>query len=193
MSIAMPTEHGTVAERLARIIDLHFDPRFGSPYWLEKARQLGIDARKAIQSVDDLHRLGPMDETALATRPIEEFMPQSIWERRSELIVAETGGTLGRPKFAVHRNDEFQAAFVRPFVAAARRAGFPRGENWLYVGPTGPHIIGKAARACAKAMDSPDPFAIDFDPRWAKKLPDGSFARERYLDHLESQALQVLD
>lgn len=193
MNIAMPTEQGTVAERLARIVDLHFDPRFGSPYWLEKARQLGIDARKAIQSIEDLHQLGPMDEAVLATRPIEEFMPQPVRERRRELIVAETGGTLGLPKFAVHRKDEFQAAFVQPFVAAARRVDFPRGENWLYVGPTGPHIIGKAARACAKAMDSPDPFAIDFDPRWAKKLPDDSFARERYLNHLETQALHVIE
>lgn len=193
MSSDALTNHREIAERIPWIIDLHFDPRFGSPYWLDKARQLGIDARKRIRTLEELTLLGPMDATALSTRPIEDFMPQPARERRSELIVAETGGTLGRPKFAVHRTDEFHAAFVLPFVAAARRAGFPRGENWLFVGPTGPHIIGKAARACATAMGSPDPFTVDFDPRWARKLPEGSFARTRYLDHLEVQALHVLD
>jgi hypothetical protein len=134
-----------------------------------------------------------MDAEALASRPIEDFLPASLLSRRTEFIVAETGGTLGRPKFAVHRADEFHAAFVEPFVIAAGRAGFPRGENWLFIGPTGPHIIGKAARCCAQAMGSADPFAVDFDPRWAKKLPEDSFARTRYLKHIEAQALRVIE
>jgi hypothetical protein len=36
-----------------------------------------------------------------------------------------------------------------------------------------------------------DPFSVDFDPRWAKRLADGSMARQRYLDHVTSQALDV--
>ena len=38
-----------------------------------------------------------------------------------------------------------------------------------------------------------DPFSVDFDPRWAKKLADGSLARRRYLDHVTAQALDVLE
>ena len=178
--------------RLRRVIALHFDPKKGSPYWLERERQLGISARRQIRSVEDLALLGPMEAEALASRPIEDFIPAALLERRTEFIVAETAGTLGRPKFAVHRADEFHAAFVEPFVQAARRAGFPRDVNWLFIGPGGPHIIGKAARCCAQAMGAPDPFTVDFDPRWAKKLPEGSFARTRYLEHLQAQALQVL-
>src|SRR5262249_15229368 len=34
--------------------------------------------------------------------------------------------------------------------------------------------------------------SVDFDPRWAKRLADGSFARQRYLDHVTDQALDVL-
>jgi hypothetical protein len=37
-----------------------------------------------------------------------------------------------------------------------------------------------------------DPFSVDFDPRWAKRLADGSTARQRYLDHVTAQALDVL-
>jgi hypothetical protein len=37
-----------------------------------------------------------------------------------------------------------------------------------------------------------DPFSVDFDPRWAKKLAEGSLGRRRYLEHVTSQALEVL-
>lgn len=183
----------TFNERLRRMIALHFDPESGSPYWLELAGRLGFDPREDIRSAEDLARLGPMDQQALAGRPVEDFIPRSLLCRRREFIFAETGGTLGDPKFAVHRDDEFAAAFVEPFVVAAGRAGFPRGANWLFVGPTGPHIIGRAAVACATELDSPAPFNVDFDPRWAKKLPEGSFARGRYIEHIRQQALRVLN
>jgi hypothetical protein len=182
-----------VTDRLRRVVDLHFDPAGGSRYWLERARELGFDPRQRIRSLEDIALLGRMDERALASRPVEDFLPASIRQRRPDLVVAETGGTTGESKFAVFREDEFREAFVEPFVAAAARCGFPRGESWLFLGPTGPHIIGKAARACARALGSPDPFMVDFDPRWARALADGSFAKSRYLHHLEDQALRVVE
>ncbi len=187
------TATDAITARLQRVVGLHFDPDGGSPYWIEKAKQLGIDADKQIRCIEDLALLGPMDENALSDRPIEDFIPKSLIHKKTEFIFAETAGTLGRPKFAVHMAEEFQAAFVDPFVAAARRVGFPRQVNWLFVGPTGPHIIGKAARSCARALGSPDVFTVDFDPRWAKKLAAGSFASKRYLEHVEAQALRVIE
>jgi hypothetical protein len=62
----------------------------------------------------------------------------------------------------------------------------------MWVGPSGPHIIGKVVRELARQTGSMDPFSVDFDPRWAKRLADGSLARRRYLDHLTAQALDVL-
>ena len=59
--------------------------------------------------------------------------------------------------------------------------------------PTGPHIIGRAAEACARASGSPTPFTGDFDPRWARKLTQGSFARQRYDEHVLEQALYILN
>jgi len=179
--------------RLSRVVAIHFDPAGGSPYWLERQPAMGIDARTEIRSVSDLPKLGPMVETALAARPIEDFIPRSSLNRRCELLIAETAGTLGRAKFCAHRRDEFHQAFIEPFVAAAQRAAFPRGLNWLFIGPSGPHIIGKAAIACANALGSPDPFTIDFDPRWAKKLPPGTFGWRRYLEHVEAQALTIIE
>lgn len=179
--------------RVRQIIAIHFDLDGGTPYWLEKAARLQINAVKEIRTVNDLAKLGPMESNALALRPIEDFVPRALLHRKQELIVAETGGTLGSPRFAIHREDEFMSAFVTPFVHAAKRIGFPTGLNWLFIGPSGPHIIGKAARACARAMESLDPFTVDFDPRWARKLPEQSTARARYLAHIEAQALNVLN
>ncbi len=182
-----------VDERLRRVLAIHFDPEGGTPYWLEVAARLGFDPRRRVSSLEDLALLGPMDQEALALRPVEDFVPRALLGRRAEFVIAETGGTLGAPKFAVHRRDEFHAAFIAPFLAAARRYDFPREENWLFVGPSGPHVIGVAARACAVALDSPEPFSVDFDPRWAKKLPEGSFALGRYRAHIQEQALRVLE
>jgi thienamycin biosynthesis protein ThnN len=182
-----------LAGQVAHVMAIHFDPDAGAPYWLQRQQELGIDVRREIRSASDLVRLGPMDQEVLSCRPIEDFIPRSMLDRRAELVLGETAGTLGRPKHAVHRRDEFHAAFVEPFLAAADRVEFPRGLNWLFVGPSGPHIIGKAANACANAMGSPDCFTIDLDPRWAKKLPPGSFAWDRYVAHLEDQALTVLE
>lgn len=181
-----------MSERIARSIALHFDPREGSPYWLRRERELGINARREISSVEDLLKLGPMDEQALTTLPFEQFVPRAILKQRCDLIIGETAGTLGQPKYAMHHRWEFHAAFIEPFIVAAHRVRFPRELNWLFIGPSGPHIIGKAACACAAAMGSADPFTIDFDPRWAKKLPPGTFAWKRYLRHIEDQALAII-
>ncbi len=180
-----------MSRRLERILRIHFDEDTGAPYWLEKQRELGLDIVKSVRCIEDLSILGPMNEDALAGRPIEDFIPR-IFLPDLDYILAETAGTLGRPKFAVHRRDEFRSAFITPFVAAAGRVGFPSRCRWLFVGPTGPHVIGRAARCCAKALDAGDVLAVDFDPRWAKKLLAGSFAARRYLEHVETQALRVL-
>jgi thienamycin biosynthesis protein ThnN len=123
---------------------------------------------------------------------VEDFIPKQFHQER-QFYLAETGGTLGRPKFAVHRHDEFEAAFIEPFCKAAKRCAFPRDTHWLFIGPTGPHIIGKAAARCAQVWGRGDCFAVDFDPRWAKKLVPGSFAAKRYLGHVQDQALRVLE
>ena len=189
--MSMPS-NADVDARVSEIAALHLDPDHGAPYWIRRSRALNFNAAR-IQTVADLALLGPMDAQALAQLPVEDFIPRKFINRRNTCVIAETGGTLGRPKFAVHRDDEFETAFVRPFVVAATKAEFPLNVNWLFVGPSGPHIIGKAARACARAMCAPDPFTTDFDPRWAKKLPDGSLARTRYVQHIAAQALNILE
>jgi hypothetical protein len=181
------------SQRLAALLELHFDPRWGAPFWVEHATRLGLDPRREIHTVDELARLGPWPLEALATRPVTDFVPRRFHGNLRDFVTSETGGTTGAPKRTVFRRDEFDAAFVTPFVEAATLAGFPRERQWLFLGPSGPHVIGKAARACAAALGSMDPFSVDLDPRWVRRLPAGSLARERYLEHVLAQAGAVLE
>lgn len=177
---------------LRNVVADHFDPDGGSAFWLERAHTLDIEPRTAIRHVGDLACLGPMPLEELATRPVTDFIPRRYHHRLHTCITAETGGTTGPPKRTAFLQEEFEAAFVTPFLRAADACAFPRQRHWLFIGPSGPHVIGKAARACAVAMGSIDPFSVDFDPRWVRRLTPGSMARNRYVEHVLEQAEAIL-
>jgi hypothetical protein len=179
-------------ERLRELLALHFHPRQGSDYWLGRQLRLGWDVRDRVRTLDDLWLLGPTPSADLRRFPLRAFVPRALHGQGPRFVIGETAGTSGAPQTTAYREDEFQAAFVTPFLRVADATGFPRGEPWLWVGPSGPHIIGKVVRELARQTGSMDPFSVDFDPRWAKKLADGSLSRRRYLDHVTNQALDVL-
>jgi hypothetical protein len=180
-------------DRLCDLLALHFHPHHGSLYWLRRQEALGFDVRDRVRTYDDLWLLGPTAAGDLRRHPLRDFIPRALHGQLHRFVIGETAGTGGPPCATAYRDDEFQAAFVTPFLKAARATAFPQGEPWLWVGPSGPHVIGKAVRELARQTGSMDAFSVDFDPRWAKKLADGSLARRRYLDHVTDQALDVLE
>ncbi|MBI5375094.1 MAG: hypothetical protein HZA77_06635 [Candidatus Schekmanbacteria bacterium] len=179
-------------EWLRHIISIHFNHSFGTPYWIKKESELGINAVKEIQSVEDLYILGQTPEEDLAITPVEEFMPKYFADNKPAFFTAESGGTTGIIKTTAYRVDEFRAAFSDFFRVIALSRNFPGHLNWLFAGPSGPHIIYRSAIDMAVSFGSMQPFAIDFDPRWAKKLPHGSMPFERYRAHILEQALRVI-
>lgn len=180
-------------ERLRELLALHFHPKHGSEYWLGRQERLGWKVCDRVRTLDDLWLLGPTPLADLRQFSLRAFIPQAFHRQGPHFIIGETAGTSGTPLSTAYREDEFQDAFIEPFLRVAEATGFPRGEPWLWVGPSGPHIIGKAARELARQTGSMDPFSVDFDPRWAKKLAEGSLARQRYLDHVTSQAVDVME
>jgi len=175
---------------LEKILRLHLHPVSGTPYWLEKERELGFSICKRIQSIDDLNELGPFDLQALYERPFEDFIPKGMLNR-NRFITGETGGATGAPKTTAYVEDEFQAAFIEPFLSTSGWHNPVNQGHWLWLGPSGPHIIGKVARQIALETTGCDGFSVDFDPRWYRTLAQGSIARKRYLQHLVAQAAQI--
>jgi hypothetical protein len=178
--------------RLRELLALHLHPRHGSAYWLRREAQLGWSVRDRVRTVADLAHLGPTPTDDLRRHSVRDFIPAAFHPELNRFVTGETAGTSGTPCATAYRDDEFTAAFITPFLRVATGTGFPGGVPWLWVGPSGPHIIGKVVRELARRTGSIDPFSVDFDPRWAKKLAPGSFARRRYLDHVTGQALDVL-
>jgi hypothetical protein len=177
---------------LRDVLALHFHAELGSRYWLLREEALGWNVCDRVRTVDDLWLLGPTPASDLRRYALRDFIPQGLHRQLPRFLFAETAGTSGPPCATAYRDDEFQAAFIAPFVRAATATGFPRNTPWLWVGPSGPHIIGRAARELARQYGGMEAFSVDFDPRWAKRLSDGSLARQRYLDHVADQALDVL-
>jgi hypothetical protein len=189
----LATASTAIDDRLGEILELHLHPEFGSTYWLARQERLGWSICDRVRTLDDLSLLGRTSVEDLRRYPVDAFIPRGLYSQRNRFILGETAGTSGEPCTTAYRDDEFQAAFVTPFLRVAAATGFPHGATWLWIGPSGPHIIGKAARELARQTGSMDPFSVDFDPRWAKRLAEGSLARRRYLEHVVSQARDVFE
>src|SRR5690242_5677349 len=116
---------------------------------------MALDVRDRVRTEDDLWLLGPTPPADLRRQPLRAFIPQALHGCPERFVVGETGGTGGPPCATAYRDDEFHAAFVAPFLKVAAATGFPRGEPWLWLGPSGPHLIGKAVRELARPRGWP--------------------------------------
>lgn len=173
-----------------RVIETHFDPEDGTPYWLDWARERGIDVRDDIDSFADIERVfSPFDEDVLRTIPVEEFAPRSLSGDRR---VYETGGTTGPPKRLVMKDYWIEQAEWAARVLESE-ARFPTGNVLMLGPPGGANNAGTFVQHLAAAWDAL-PFHINMDPRWAKRLGRSDPDRfETYVDHLVDQAERVLD
>ncbi|MDD2463580.1 MAG: hypothetical protein PHI97_06250 [Desulfobulbus sp.] len=179
-------------QRIKRVLALHFDPEQGSGFWLERQQQLGIDVCREIRSHRDFYRLGPLDIHALRTRPISDFIPRALHRHLATFLLSETGGTTGDPCRRVFSPQEFESAFIIPWLKAVEEHGFPRQGRWLFVGPGGPHIIDRSARFMARSLGALEPFTVDCDVRWIKRQAKGSIGFKVYMEHVLAQAMNII-
>src|SRR5688572_14520572 len=78
------------------VVDWHFDPATGSPFWLDFARKAGWDPRRDVRSFDDLQRFGEFQDEWLRGGPVQRWVPKGLAGK--PIFVFETGGTTGVPK-----------------------------------------------------------------------------------------------
>lgn len=186
-----PSGRDLLSERQRELIAHHFHPIHGAPHWIGLAKERGISPRDIV-CFGDLARLGEFDRPRAAASPWTSLVPPDLLRLERGILLGETGGTTGPALRSAWLEREFHRSFVEPLVTELDRRGCPPLRQWLFVGPTGPHIIGRAAAALARATTGADALLVDFDPRWFRKLSPGSFAAGRYTAHLVEQALQVL-
>jgi hypothetical protein len=171
------------------VVAWHFDPETGTPFWLDFAAKAGFDPRREVRSYDDLGRFGAFQDEWLRGGPVRRWVPKGYADR--PVYVFETGGSTGVPKSRISV-DDFRVDYAM-FSETLPDAHFPKGADWLHVGPSGPRRLRLAVEHLCQLRGGIC-FMVDLDPRWVVKLTKaGDIAGvEKYKTHVVDQALTLL-
>lgn len=190
-TLAAPVAHARheLDAWVREVVAWHFDPQTGTPFWLERASQWDWDPRREICGFDDLARFGEFHDEWLRGGPVRRWVPLAYADR--PIYVFETGGSTGVPKTRINV-DDFRVDYSM-FSSTLSDDGFPRGANWLMLGPSGPRRLRLAVEHLAQHRGGIS-FCVDLDPRWVIRLiKQGQFAvLEDYKAHVIQQALTIL-
>lgn len=171
------------------IVQWHFSPETGCPFWLDWAAKAGWNPAQEIKSFDDLLRFPHFEDEWLRSLPHEVWVPKPYQGRPFNIF--ETGGTTGMPKQRIGWED-YKIDYSE-FSKTLSDEHFPRNQYWLMVGPTGPRRLRLAIEHLANVRGCSCYF-VDLDPRWVKKvLANKQFEVARaYMEHVVDQAVIIL-
>jgi phenylacetate-coenzyme A ligase PaaK-like adenylate-forming protein len=171
------------------IVQWHFHPTSGCPFWLEKAKSLSFNPLKEVKTFDDLKKFPPFEDEWLRGGPVKRWIPQALAEKPA--YVFETGGTTGIPKSRVCMEDHW--VDYELFSGTLPEQFFPTGSNWLMLGPSGPRRLRLAVEHLCQFRGGIC-FCVDLDPRWVIKLIKKGWMEhlEAYKKHCIDQALTIL-
>jgi phenylacetate-coenzyme A ligase PaaK-like adenylate-forming protein len=170
-------------------VQWHFHESTGSPFWLGKKAELGFDPLKEIKTFDDLKKFPIFEDELLRGGPVERWIPKGLAGKPT--YVFETGGTTGIPKSRVVI-DDFRIDYEL-FSHTLPDQYFPKGANWLMLGPSGPRRLRLAVEHLCQYRGGIC-FCIDLDPRWVIKLIKKGWMEhlEEYKKHCIDQAITIL-
>ena len=171
------------------IVEWHFNPETGCPFWLDYAKKLDWDPRREIRGYDDLARFGGFQDEWLRGGPVRRWVPKAYADR--PVYTFETGGSTGVPKSRINI-DDFRMDY-EAFSDTLPDESFPQGSDWLMLGPTGPRRLRLGVEHLAQHRGGIC-FLVDLDPRWVIKLlkkNQGEMA-EKYKQHVIDQGLTLL-
>jgi hypothetical protein len=171
------------------VVAWHFDPKTGTPFWLDFAAKARWDPRTEVRGYDDLARFGFFQDEWLRGGPVRRWVPKGLAGR--PVSIFETGGSTGVPKSRIN-SDDFRIDYEM-FSKTLPEKFFPMGADWLQVGPSGPRRLRLAVEHLCQHRGGIC-FMVDLDPRWVIKLIKwGEMAMmERYKQHVVDQALTLL-
>ena len=172
-----------------QVVAWHFDPATGCPFWLERAKQLDFDPRRDVKTYADLDRFGLFEDEWLRGGPVQRWVPKGYAGK--PVYVFETGGSTGVPKSRISI-DDFRIDYEM-YSQYLPDASFPKGADWLSLGPSGPRRLRLAVEYLAQLRGGIC-FMVDLDPRWVIKLIKQGQAKmaEQYKQHVIEQGLTLL-
>ena len=122
------------------LMQWHFSPETGCPFWLEWAARAGWDPRTEVRGYGDLDRFGSFQDEWLRGGPVRRWVPRAYADR--PISTFETGGSTGVPKSRINI-DDFRIDYSL-FSDTLPDEFFPKGSDWLEIGPSGPRRLGSA-------------------------------------------------
>ncbi len=196
----IPVTGATLEEKIANaktqldaqfreIVQWHFNPETGTPFWLEKAKSFNFNPLTDIHVFDDIKKFPVFEDDWLRGGPVRRWVPKA-YENRG-VYVFETGGTTGLPKSRIVI-DDFKIDYEMISDTFPEKS-FPRGSNWLMLGPSGPRRLRLAIEHLAQYRGGIC-FCVDLDPRYVVRcIKDRKISEaQAYKDHCIDQALTVL-
>ena len=171
------------------IVQWHFSPETGCPFWLDYAKKLDWDPRREVRGYADLDRFNFFEDEWLRGGPVRQWVPRGYANRA--VSVFETGGSTGVPKARISI-DDFRIDYEQ-FSDTLPEDSFPKGADWISVGPTGPRRLRLAVEHLANHRGGIC-FLVDLDPRWVIKLIRRGALQEAelYKQHVVEQALTLM-
>ncbi len=175
--------------QVREVVQWHFSPDTGTPFWLDKAKEYKFNPLKDVHTFEDLRLFGTFEDEWLRGGPVQRWIPKGYAGKPT--YVFETGGTTGLPKTRIVI-DDFRIDYEMMSDTLPDKY-FPKGSNWLMLGPSGPRRLRLAIEHLAQHRGGIC-FCIDLDPRWVVKLIK---MREigmanLYKEHAIEQALTIL-
>jgi phenylacetate-coenzyme A ligase PaaK-like adenylate-forming protein len=167
----------------------HFHESTGCPFWLEQKSQLKFDPLRDVKGFADLRKFPPFEDEWLRGGPVRRWVPKAYQDK--PVYVFETGGTTGIPKSRIVI-DDFRIDYEM-FSDTLPDKYFPKGSNWLMLGPSGPRRLRLAVEHLCQYRGGIC-FCIDLDPRWVIKLIKKGWMEhlEAYKKHCIEQAVTIL-
>ncbi len=193
MSSTIETKAKQAREKLdahvREMIEWHFNPETGCPFWLNYAKEKRLDPRKQVKGFDDLKVIGHFEDDWLRGGPVRRWLPRGL--EGKPMFVFETGGSTGVPKSRLQIED-FRIDY-ETFSGTLSDKWFPRGADWLMLGPSGPRRLRLAIEHLAQFRGG-IAFSVDLDPRWVIKCIKRGAIEEAnlYKGHCIDQALTIL-
>src|SRR3954471_19832725 len=193
----MPDASADAVRRAREVLDAHvvetvawhFHDSTGCAFWLDFKNRLKFNPLTDIHSFEDLRKFPLFEDEWLRGGPVTRWIPKGLAGKPA--YVFETGGTTGIPKSRVVLEDHW--IDYELFSDTLPDESFPKGSNWMMLGPSGPRRLRLSVEHLAQYRGGIC-FCVDLDPRWVIKLIKKGWHEhlQAYKDHVIDQAVTIL-